>query len=102
MKKIISAAVILAVLCLGVSACGTMDTDKDNGSVTTTESKLKQDADKIKDDLGDAASDAGEKVSEKLSEAGSTVKEGMENAKEDISEMLNTDERTEKNKTDGR
>ena len=95
MKKIIfAAAALLMILCLSLTACksmtntGRINNDRITGE-TTTQSKLKKDAEKIKDDIGDAASDAGEKVSEKLSEAGSTVREGLENAKEDISDMTN-------------
>ena len=89
-KTIAAAAALLAVLCSCFSGCTSMNTTGriSSGRMTTeatTESKLREDAGKIKDDVSEAVSDAGAKVKEKVSEAGSTVREGMENAKEDLS-----------------
>lgn len=89
-KTIAAAAALLAAVCIGFSGCTSMNTTGriNRGRITaetTTESKLREDAGKIKDDVSEAASDAGAKVKEKVSEAGSTVREGMENAKEDLS-----------------
>lgn len=89
-KPIIAVAALLVVCSLGFGGCRSMtNTGRiSNGRIsseTTTESKLKKDAGKIKDDVSEAASDAGDKIKEKFSEAGSTVKEGLENASEDLS-----------------
>ena len=89
-KTIAAAAALLAAVCIGFSGCTSMNTTGRIGSgrmttEATTESKLREDAGKIKDDVSEAVSDAGAKVKEKVSEAGSTVREGMENAKEDLS-----------------
>lgn len=89
-KTMIALTALLAVLCLSLTGCTSMRSTGRIGSgriasETTTESKLKQDAGKIRDDVSEAVSDAGDKIKEKASEAGSAVREGMEDAGEDLS-----------------
>lgn len=91
-KTIAAAAALLAAVCTCFSGCTSMNTTGriNRGRIaaeTTTESKLREDAGKIRDDMSEAASDAGAKVKEKVSEAGSTVREGMEDASEELSRM---------------